>query len=82
MAGLRQICIGVFPLHHDSQIAGIELARRDLGGADVGRRFDGGDATHGILRWADPGSGASMGPDRLNRKAVAECDVVTDLVQS
>ena len=80
LAGLREIGVGVFSLEHDGQIAGIELARRDLGGADVGRRFDGRDAAHGILRRTDLDSGLSIGPDRLNRETVPERDVVPDLL--
>jgi hypothetical protein len=80
-AGLRQECIGVFSFQHHGQIAGIEFARRNLGCADIRRRFDRGNTAYGILGRTDPGPRASVGPHRLHRKTVSQRDVVTDLVQ-
>ena len=79
-AGLREIRIGVFSLEHHGQVAGIELARRELGCPDIRRRLDGGDAAHGVLCGADLDPGPSVGPDRLDRETVPERDVVPDLL--
>ena len=82
VAGLGKICIGIFPLQHQGQITGIEFTRRDLGGADVCRCFNGGNTAHGILSRTDPGAGPCVRPDRLHRKTVSQRDVVTNLILS
>ena len=80
LPALGEITFRVFALEHHGEIAGVEFARRDFGRADVGRRFDRGDANDHVLRGTDLRAGTSMCPDRLHRKAVSQRDMVANLV--
>src|SRR6516165_8389130 len=81
LAGIGKIAVGVFAFQDHAQNAGVQLARRVLGGANIVRRIDRRHAGRDVFGKPQFRAGARASADRLHRKPMAQHDVVTCLVQ-
>ena len=80
LAGVLQKPVGVFAFQDDAEEAGVEFARRHLGGANVLRRVECRHAGRDVFGRTHSGARAPMRADRLHGEAVRQRHMVADLV--
>ena len=80
LAGIFEEAVGIFALQHDAEQAGVQFARRHLGGANVFRRVERRHAGGDVFGRTHPGARAPLRTDRLHREAMRQGHMVADLV--